>query len=152
VVRLAPAVTAQLIEALGKAGLSCPVLLPWVPGADPPRLSLSYPGPVAALEPFHRPQQCGPYLKLVHSYTRRFGEYPQPSAAYGYDATSLIIEAIRSGGLQRRAIRDHLAALSGYTGATGTITWDNGGGNTGRPVVTRCAASAVPRGRAGGGP
>jgi ABC-type branched-subunit amino acid transport system substrate-binding protein len=144
VVRLAPAATVRLIEAMGKAGLGCPVLLPWVPGADPTRLSPSYPGSVAALEPFHRPQQCGPYLKLVHAYTRRFGEYPLPSAAYGYDAAMLIIEAIRNGGLQRRAIRDHLAALSGYPGATGTITWDNGGGNTGRPVVAGFAAPPNP--------
>jgi ABC-type branched-subunit amino acid transport system substrate-binding protein len=133
VLHMAPAETRVLIEVLGLAGVDCPILLPWVPGASLNRFRPSYPGLLITIEPFEEPRRCGPYLKLVHAFTRRFGEYPPPSAAYGYDAAALIIEAIRRGGLERRQIREQLAGLNGFTGATGTIEWDNGGGNMAQP-------------------
>jgi ABC-type branched-subunit amino acid transport system substrate-binding protein len=133
ILHTAAAETVALIEALGTAGVDCPILLPWVPGSTLDRYRPSYPGPLLVVEPFVEPRRCGPYLKLVHAYSRRYGSYPSPSAAYGYDAANLIIEAIRRGGLERRLIREQLAGLSGFTGATGTIEWDNGGGNKARP-------------------
>jgi ABC-type branched-subunit amino acid transport system substrate-binding protein/predicted aspartyl protease len=147
IVHLAPAETRAMIEALGLAGVDCPILLPWVPGTTLDRFRPSYPGPLVNVEPFAEPRRCGPYLKLVHAYTRRFGSYPAPSAAYGYDAARLIIEAICRGGLERRQIRDQLAGLTGFAGATGTIEWDNGGGNWAQPgtkVITGDAEPVAP--------
>ena len=55
---------------------------------------------------------------------------------YGFDAANLVIDALRPGGGGRGELRGRLAELSGTEGASGTIRWDNGGGNTAEPVVT----------------
>ena len=58
-------------------------------------------------------------------------EYGEPPAnvfaALGYDGIHLIADAInRAGSLEGVAIRDALAATSGFQGVTGTITYEPG--------------------------
>jgi ABC-type branched-subunit amino acid transport system substrate-binding protein len=54
---------------------------------------------------------------------------------YGFDAANLVIEALRRHAGGRADLQRQLTALSGYSGASGPIRWDNGGGNTARPVI-----------------
>jgi len=68
------------------------------------------------------------------AFRARFGEIPDYVAASGYDAAGLLIAGVRQSGLNRVRIREALAGLSGYAGATGTIRWDNGGGNVREPL------------------
>jgi branched-chain amino acid transport system substrate-binding protein len=55
------------------------------------------------------------------------------AAVYAYDATNLVIAAIRKAGLNRVAIYDAIRALSPYSGASGVIRFDALGRNA-RPV------------------
>lgn len=66
------------------------------------------------------------YLK---DYQERFGRFPIVLSALGYDAARLMIDAIeRAGSLDRRAIRDAIAATEGFDGVTGnSISLDANG-------------------------
>lgn len=60
---------------------------------------------------------------FVAEYNRRHGANPEATAALGYDALKIFAEATtRAGSLDRKAIRDQIAATSGYEGVSGTIT------------------------------
>jgi branched-chain amino acid transport system substrate-binding protein len=76
------------------------------------------------------------------------GEYgtPPPSvfAALGYDGVLLMADAItRAGGTEPEAIRDALAATSGFEGITGTVTYEAGS----RVPNKGCALIEVREGR-----
>lgn len=65
---------------------------------------------------------------------RHGGKHPSLSpAALSYDAVGILAKAVtRAGTTDRMAVRDALAATSGYVGVTGTISFDA----TGDPVKT----------------
>ena len=57
--------------------------------------------------------------QFVTAYTQRFGGAPDGPAALGYDATTIIIEAIRRAtDTTPAAIRDQIEATRDYSGAT----------------------------------
>ena len=58
-------------------------------------------------------------------FQQRYGELPDAPAAHGYDGMTMLIEAIRSAGLNRVRIRNELAAVSEYQGVSGRIVFDN---------------------------
>ena len=62
----------------------------------------------------------------VKSYEKRWGEAPSAMAATAYDGVRILVQAIRSVSdpRDRLAVRDALAATSGFEGVTGTITID----------------------------
>jgi ABC-type branched-subunit amino acid transport system substrate-binding protein len=62
-------------------------------------------------------------------FESRFGRRPDCTAAQTYDATRLLIAAIRQAGLNRTRIRDAVQALSPWSGAAGTIEWNALGQN-----------------------
>ena len=125
----------SLCEALGAQDLRVPLFLPWIPGSLPGRFTLPYPGEVFWLEPFTPPRSCGTALKLERAYIARYGERPSPSSAYGHDAARIVIDALRTDASGRLELRDAIAGLSKWSGATGPIEWDPGGGNTAIPVI-----------------
>jgi ABC-type branched-subunit amino acid transport system substrate-binding protein len=53
-----------------------------------------------------------------------YGEPPPAVAAYAYDGTNIIIEAIRNVGLDRQDIRDALSSIDVPSGVTGRIRFD----------------------------
>lgn len=57
-------------------------------------------------------------------HRERFGVAAGIVAAYGYDATRLLLDAIGKAGLNRVRIRDALAEVRAYEGVTGTIRLD----------------------------
>jgi branched-chain amino acid transport system substrate-binding protein len=63
---------------------------------------------------------------FVKSYEKRWGEAPSAMAATAYDGVRILVQAIRSVSepRDRLAVRDALAATSGFEGVTGTITID----------------------------
>ncbi len=73
----------------------------------------------------------------------RFSERPDYLAAYSYDATRLLIAAIRKAGLNRARIRDAIASMGTWQGVTGPIEWDNGGGNTRTVGLAKIVASRL---------
>jgi branched-chain amino acid transport system substrate-binding protein len=68
-----------------------------------------------------------------HSFRERYlavaGEEPDAVAAYAYEGTRYLVQAIREAGLNRVRIRDRLFARDEWRGVTGTIrfdaTWNN---------------------------
>jgi len=60
-------------------------------------------------------------------YRARAGTSPTPAAAQAYDAVRLLAAALRRSGPNRARLRDALAELSSYTGASGVISFDHAG-------------------------
>jgi branched-chain amino acid transport system substrate-binding protein len=60
---------------------------------------------------------------FVAEYRKRHGANPEANAALGYDALKVFAEATRrAGSVDRKAIRDQIAATKEYQGVSGTIT------------------------------
>jgi branched-chain amino acid transport system substrate-binding protein len=65
---------------------------------------------------------------FLSEYKEEFGQDANAFAALGYDAYMLVLDAIeRAGSADSNAIRDAIAATSGFVGATGNITLDENG-------------------------
>jgi branched-chain amino acid transport system substrate-binding protein len=61
-------------------------------------------------------------------FAARQGEPPDYLAAYAYDATNLLIDAVRRSGLNRARLREALARTA-WQGVTGAFHWDGVGQN-----------------------
>jgi len=73
--------------------------------------------------------------RFVADYRRLFGSAPDSFAATAYDAARIMLDAVsRASSLERRAIRDSLAATRDFPGVTGTVTF-NAERNALKPVV-----------------
>jgi branched-chain amino acid transport system substrate-binding protein len=60
---------------------------------------------------------------FVNEYRKRHGKNPEATAALGYDALKIFAAAVtRANALDRKAIRDQIAATRNYEGIAGTIT------------------------------
>jgi branched-chain amino acid transport system substrate-binding protein len=61
--------------------------------------------------------------KFVAEYTKRHGDKPEATAALGYDALYLFANAAkRAGSVDKKAVRDQIAATKDYQGVSGTIS------------------------------
>ena len=67
------------------------------------------------------------------AFLSKCGREPDFAATGSYDAVQLLVAAIRQAGLNRARIGDALRELAPWSGASGTILWDNLGSNR-RPV------------------
>ena len=59
------------------------------------------------------------------AYRERWGEEPDAYAAHAFDGMNLVLDAVKKAGLNRVRIRNALAAVERYQGATGLIVFDN---------------------------
>jgi len=80
----------------------------------------------------YSPDADSPVAKtFIAKYTARFKAVPDAAAALTYDSARLLLQAIATAGkADPRAIRDALAATSGFSGVTGAISF----AGTGDPV------------------
>lgn len=76
-------------------------------------------------------------------FDARFGGQPDYAAACAYDSIRIVIAAIREAGLNRARIRDAIAAMAPYEGASGHIEWDEFGQNR-RPPALAAIQSGQP--------
>jgi branched-chain amino acid transport system substrate-binding protein len=67
--------------------------------------------------------------RFSEAFASRTGREPDCTTAQAYDATRIVIEAIRQAGLNRVLIRDALEELSPWTGISGPLEWDSLGQN-----------------------
>lgn len=65
------------------------------------------------------------WLAFRDAYRARWDEEPDAYAAHAFDGMNLVLDAVREVGLNRVRIRDALAAVERYQGATGLIVFDN---------------------------
>jgi len=76
-------------------------------------------------------------------FAARFGGTPDYTAACAYDSVRIVVAAIREAGLNRARIRDAIANLAPYEGASGRIEWDEFGQNR-RPPALAAIQSGQP--------
>jgi len=141
IVRVPVPMMLDLAGRLRSAGVNAPLLAPWIPGLAPAALRDQYGGDVLVVRPF-RDAGNPRYAAFDRAYRARYGSEPTPAAAYGYDAVNLLADALEAGGLNRAALRDALAATTGFTGAAGPLVWDNAGGNRGKPALFELKGAA----------
>ena len=72
--------------------------------------------------------------RFVRLFQERYGTAPSDAAALSWDAIGLIAAAAR-GGLSAQGIRDGLASITGFKGASGTITFAGHGGDPPKAAV-----------------
>ncbi len=70
-------------------------------------------------------------------FAERFGDQPEAFATYGYDAARIVVEAIRTHGLNRARLRDELTGLREYRGIAGPLRFDETANNIVRPWLAR---------------
>ena len=61
---------------------------------------------------------------------REFERPPDYTAAFTYDAVTIVIEALRESGFDRTRLREALRDLAPWTGVTGPIRWNDRGRNS----------------------
>jgi branched-chain amino acid transport system substrate-binding protein len=70
--------------------------------------------------------------EVAAAYKAKYpGEEPLPHVFYGYDALTLVANAIAKGGDLSKALTE---VVQGYEGATGKITWDERGQRIDPPI------------------
>jgi branched-chain amino acid transport system substrate-binding protein len=61
--------------------------------------------------------------KFVNEYEKRYGRKPEATAALGYDALYLFANAARrANSVDKKSVRDQIAATKDYDGVSGMIT------------------------------
>ena len=82
--------------------------------------------------------------RFIDAYTAMFGVAPDGSAALGYDALRLVVQAmLRTEELTPMAIRDEIAATRDYSGATFISGYDENRYTTKSAVINRIANGAI---------
>ena len=74
----------------------------------------------------YSPDDNSPEIKnFVEAYKAEYGQVPDAFAALSYDATMMIIEAIKRAGVEDSVkVKDELAKTKDYQGVSGSITLD----------------------------
>jgi branched-chain amino acid transport system substrate-binding protein len=82
------------------------------------------------------PEDQSPIVKeFVGKYREKYGSVPDTFGALGYDAASILCDAIkRAGSSDSQHIRDALAKTAGFNGVTGLISFD-ANRNAAKPVL-----------------
>jgi branched-chain amino acid transport system substrate-binding protein len=80
---------------------------------------------------FHPMQENEIVKKFSESFKNKYGLFPDARAAFSYDATMLVIDAIKKVGPDREKIKDYLTGVGSSTksfkGVTGTTLFDENG-------------------------
>jgi branched-chain amino acid transport system substrate-binding protein len=74
--------------------------------------------------------------EFIAAYQQKYGKVPDDVAALTYDAFGLLFQALKAAAApERQAVRDALAAVSGYAGVTGEIRFPSGSGDPVKSAV-----------------
>ncbi len=90
-------------------------------------------GPWIAAAP-ENPQARGEFYQR---YRRRFGADPSLGAAEAYDAVRILAASLRQSGPNRARLRDALASVSTFAGASGIISFDHAGNDTSQVTILK---------------
>ena len=74
--------------------------------------------------------------EFIAAYQQKYGKTPDDVAALTYDAMGLLFQALKTAAVpERQAVRDAMAAISGYVGVTGDIRFAPGSGDPVKSAV-----------------
>ena len=80
--------------------------------------------------------------RFIDTYKSRYGRDPESNAALAYNGLKIILEAIRKGGVEPKAIKESLYQFKNYQATLGTITIDSYGDMT-LPVYIKAVQNGV---------
>jgi branched-chain amino acid transport system substrate-binding protein len=139
--RAAP--TGRALAALRAAGVDVPVYGPdrlydpdflQAAGAAAEGLVFAY--------PFDPTSDRPAWVDFQTRYRARFGEMPDAVAAYAYDGTRYLLDAIRTAGLDRPRIQRALYAVTHLDGVSGPVRFDTTHNNVTPVILGRVANGA----------
>jgi len=81
------------------------------------------------------PQSGEKWAEFSQRYRQRFGAEPGIGAAEAYDAVHVLAASLRQSGPNRTRLRDALAGVSAFTGASGVISFDCAGNDTSKVTI-----------------
>ncbi|MGO8787132.1 MAG: ABC transporter substrate-binding protein [Terriglobia bacterium] len=81
--------------------------------------------------------QSAPHEAFAKRYRQRFGVEPGIDASEAYDAVRVVAASLRQSGPNRARLRDALAGVSAFPGASGIISFDHAGNNITVFALTR---------------
>ena len=134
VIYLPPSVIRTIIARFQKSGRDLTIILPWIPGMKTVEIADLYDGDLYSIQAFSESANAQ-YAIFTDAFLHRYGMHPPPDAAYTYDAVRLLVHALFKSGLNRSLLREEITFIGTYQGVTGTICWDNGGGNRVEPLL-----------------
>lgn len=125
-----PPAMADFLRDLRGTGVTVPVYGPLLLSDDRfVRAAATDESPVWVVKPGYVGTEKGEWFRKT--FEQKYGVPPRPAAAYGYDAVMVAVRAIRSAGLDRFRIRDHLAETHYEDALTGPIRFDEKGNRIG---------------------
>ena len=71
--------------------------------------------------------QAEAVVEFQHAFETKFSKKPGLVTALGYDCANLLIDAVEKVGPNSERVRDYLAGVHGYQGATGEMSFDANG-------------------------
>ena len=81
--------------------------------------------------------QSTPHEAFAERYRQRFGVAPGIGAAQAYDAVRIAAQSLRQSGPNRARLRDALAGITSFRGASGAISFDHAGNDTSQVTLFR---------------
>ncbi|MGD1101329.1 MAG: ABC transporter substrate-binding protein, partial [Terriglobia bacterium] len=78
-----------------------------------------------------------PHAAFAQRYRQRFGAEPGIGATEGYDAVRVLAASLRQSGPNRVRLRDALAGVSAFAGASGIISFDHAGNDTSKVTLLK---------------
>lgn len=138
-----PAEMGAVVKAMREAGIDIPVFCS-SRMVDASFLAAAGPAAEGCTAPFpYDPNRDDPAWKSFRErFGKRFGHEPSQYAAYAYDGTRILLDAIAAKGLNRPLIRDHMVDRDWYDGVTGRMRFDPTANN-----ISRCILARVKDGR-----
>lgn len=76
---------------------------------------------------FHSSSSSKETQDFISAFKEKYNEEPGTYAAYTYDAANIVLEAMKKGAVDRKAIMEYLTTLKDYKGATGVTSFDANG-------------------------
>lgn len=76
---------------------------------------------------FHASSPSPVTQDFIAAYKAAYNTEPGTYAAYTYDAASIVIDAMKNGAADRKAIMEYLTTLKDYNGVTGVTSFDENG-------------------------
>lgn len=132
-----PETAGRLLQALGQEKFDSPIYLS--PKAAQSGSELDFPAPDARGQERSGPagiwtivsdENAAGAQQAFPRHLRAAGISPTPAAAETYDAICLIVDALRAAGANRARVRDRIATVKDFPGASGTISFDDEGNNS----------------------